>query len=251
MHTSLISNKESKNEIDLLGVEFNSMMMRINDAYQKQKEFTANASHELRTPLTRMLAQIENHSEVATPNEKLFLKKILSDIIQLNELVNSLLILSKLDSGTISIKERVRLDEALYNSIDRISADFPDFKVSINIDITDNMGDLFEVECNQNLLEIVFANLLKNACMYSSNKSANINFIEENKKITIQFSNIGEPLNEKEQLNLFKPFMRGNNAKNISGLGLGLKIVKRILTIYGFHVSYQANGNVNNFKIQF
>ncbi|MDZ4668775.1 MAG: hypothetical protein SGJ00_12970 [bacterium] len=85
MQTSVRSRSDSKNEIDLLGKEFNSMMLRISDAYLKQKEFTANASHEFRTPLTRMMAQIENHLNIASPEEQVFLKNILNDVGQLTK----------------------------------------------------------------------------------------------------------------------------------------------------------------------
>ncbi|MDZ4667610.1 MAG: HAMP domain-containing sensor histidine kinase [bacterium] len=170
---------------------------------------------------------------------------------QLNELVNSLLILSKLDNGNKSFVEKIRIDEVLYNSIEKISTDYANFKVNFNIDIIENLEDLLEIDCNQNLLEIVFTNLLKNAYLYSDNKAVSVHLIEVNKRIAVQFSNSGETLTDKEQLNLFMPFMRGNNAKHKNGLGLGLKIVQRILTVYGIKVSYQTSNNMNVFTIQF
>src|SRR6218665_48918 len=113
LDVTLETSKNSKNEISLLSTEFNFMMNRISDAYQKQKEFTAQASHELRTPIARISAQLENQIQNADEKNKAVLKTIFSDIDQLNELINSLLILSKIESNNSAAIEKTRVDEAL------------------------------------------------------------------------------------------------------------------------------------------
>jgi signal transduction histidine kinase len=251
MQTPVNYKVNSKNEIDLLGKEFNAMIVRIGDAYQKQKEFTANASHELKTPLARISAQIENQLSISNVTEKLFLKNILNDVDRLNDLINSLLILSKIDTLTNTSKEKIRIEEVIYNSIEKISAEFLDCKVTFNFNEIENLEELLEIDCNQNLLEIVFQNLIKNAYIYSDNKKIEIDILEINKKIAVKISNNGKTLSENEQLKLFQPFMRGQNAKQIKGLGLGLKMVQRILTVYGYKITYQISKNLNVFLIEF
>lgn len=87
--------------------------------------------------------------------------------------------------------------------------------------------------------------------MYSDNKTVNIKLKEVNKKLTVQISNSGQTITEKDQQKLFQPFMRGENAKNKRGIGLGLKMVQRILSIYKFKIYYSSSNNLNLFTIEF
>ncbi len=248
---TLETNKNSRNEISLLSTEFNFMMNRISDAYQKQKEFTAQASHELRTPIARISAQLENQIQHADEKNKVFLKTIFSDIDQLNELINSLLILSKIDSQNPKSIEKTRVDEAIYGSIQKINTLFEDFKINLDIEESDPLFDLLEINGNQKLLEIAFSNLLKNAYLYSNEKLVNVVIKTIDNKLALSISNSGATLSKTEQNNLFQPFMRGENARNTNGLGLGLRIVSRILNAYGYSIVYIPEENLNIFLITF
>lgn len=251
LELTLETKKNSKNEISLLSNEFNFMMRRISDAYQKQKEFTAQASHELRTPIARISAQLENQIQNADEKDKTVLKTIFSDIDQLNELINSLLLLSKIDSQNSKFIEKTRVDEALYDSIQKIKTQFSDFKINFTIEKSEKLFDLLEINGNQKLLEIAFSNLLKNAYLYSDNKLVNLEIKTEKDKLILNVSNSGKILAKTEQSNLFQPFMRGENAKKTNGLGLGLRIVNRILNAYGYSINYIPTENFNLFKITF
>jgi len=251
LDVTLETSKNSKNEISLLSTEFNFMMNRISDAYQKQKEFTAQASHELRTPIARISAQLENQIQNADEKNKAVLKTIFSDIDQLNELINSLLILSKIESNNSAAIEKTRVDEALYDSIQKINSQFKDFKINLSLEESDTLFDLLEINGNQKLLEIAFSNLLKNAYLYSDEKWVNVEIKTQDDKLILEISNAGKTLSETERINLFQPFMRGENARNTSGLGLGLRIVNRILNAYGYSISYIPNDHLNKFRITF
>lgn len=251
LDVTLETNKNSKNEISLLSTEFNFMMNRISDAYQKQKEFTAQASHELRTPIARISAQLENQIQNADEKNKAILKTIFSDIDQLNELINSLLILSKIESNNSATIEKTRVDEALYDSIQKINSQFKDFKINLSLEESDTLFDLLEINGNQKLLEIAFSNLLKNAYLYSDEKWVNVEIKTQKDKLILEISNAGKTLSETETINLFQPFMRGENARNTSGLGLGLRIVNRILNTYGYSISYIPKDHLNTFRITF
>ncbi|MXO05010.1 ATP-binding protein [Flavobacterium sp. HBTb2-11-1] len=249
-----IESKSSKNEIDLIADEFNFMMDRIELSYQKQKEFTAHASHELRTPLSRMTSQIEN--AMAEPElqqkDKSFLHSILDDVNHLTELINSLLILSKIDNRKADHHEVQRIDEILFSSIEKINKAFPDFVILFEMEESDDLDTALEVKGNRNLLEIALTNILKNACVYSDNKQAKVKISTDHHHLIISVSNTGETLNEEEQKNLFQPFMRGRNSKGTSGFGLGLRIVQRILILHKANITYSAsNINTNLFQLFF
>ncbi|EJF99100.1 sensor histidine kinase [Flavobacterium sp. F52] len=249
-----IESKSTKNEIDLIADEFNFMMDRIELSYQKQKEFTAHASHELRTPLSRITSQIENaivNPEMQSKN-KSFLNSILADVNHLSELINSLLILSKIDSRNTNHHEVQRIDEILFSSIEKINKAFPDFVILFEMEESDDLDTALEVKGNRNLLEIALTNILKNACVYSDNKQAKVKISTDHHHLIISVSNTGETLNEEEQKNLFQPFMRGRNSKATSGFGLGLRIVQRILILHKANITYSAsNINTNLFQLFF
>lgn len=251
LETFLETESNNKNEINLLSNEFNFMINRIGDAYQKQKEFTAQASHELRTPIARISAQLENQLQQTDEKNRTFLKTIFADIDQLNELINSLLILSKIDSRDSKSIEKTRVDEALYESMGKIKTLFPDFKINFSIEENEQLSELLEINGNQKLLEIAFSNLLKNAYLYSDEKIVTIEIKTQTNQLILRISNSGKTLNATEQSNLFQPFMRAENAKKTNGLGLGLRIVNRILNAYGYTIHYTSTDNLNTFQITF
>ncbi|SCY80769.1 Signal transduction histidine kinase [Flavobacterium anhuiense] len=249
-----IESKSTKDEIDLIADEFNFMMDRIEVSYQRQKEFTAHASHELRTPLSRITSQIENaivNPEMQSKN-KSFLNSILADVNHLSELINSLLILSKIDNRKADHHEVQRIDEILFSSIEKINKAFPDFVILFEMEESDDLDTALEVKGNRNLLEIALTNILKNACVYSDNKQAKVKISTDHHHLIISVSNTGETLNEEEQKNLFQPFMRGRNSKGTSGFGLGLRIVQRILILHKANITYSvSNINTSLFQLFF
>jgi two-component system, OmpR family, sensor histidine kinase ArlS len=246
--------KKGDNEVDLIANEFNMMMQRIDNAYQKQKEFAANTSHELRTPLARILSRVENKIQHPNTNQdtKSFLKNILADVNQLSELINSLLILSKLDSQKGHLEEKHRLDEIIFDCIEKLNKTYPDFKIVLNIDFSENIDTLMEIKGRKALLEIAIMNLLKNACIYSNNKQADVTIAEKANHLELTIFNTGKSIGVEEQKALFQPFMRGKNAQGIAGLGLGLRMVQRILLHHNSKIEYQStDDNSNFFKITF
>jgi two-component system sensor histidine kinase ArlS len=219
--------KEKKDEIDLLAHEFNQMLERIDTSYRRQKEFTANASHELRTPLSRITSKLEN--QIIAEKDNLvfinFIKGILKDINQLSELTNSLLLLSKLDSEINEFDEVCRIDDLIFEASEKLIKISPDFKLDLEFLEVESL----EIIGNKSLLTISFANLLKNAYHYSDNKQAKVRIQSSENELLVSISNDGTSISAEEQNKLFQPFMRGRNSKGKMGLGLGLRIVQRIL----------------------
>ena len=150
----------------------------------------------------------------------------------MTELINSLLILSKLENKKHENKETYRLDEILFSAIEKLNKMFPNFTILFEMEESENLDSLLEISGNKKLLEIAISNILKNAYTYSDNNSAKVKISTDGLQLIISVSNSGKTLTEKEQKNLFQPFMRGQNANGTSGFGLGLRIVQRILTIH-------------------
>ena len=248
----LNAKENSKNEIDLLSVEFNQMMDRITEVYNLQKDFTAHVSHELRTPLLKLSAQVENQLLLHKGENTDFLKNMMQDIAQLNELINSLLLLTKNNQQNITEQETVRIDEVLYTVFEKITLDFKD--ITIDFSIAESVAEapeLLEVQASSNLLEIAINNLIKNAYLYSDNKKVQVTIFQEQNQLKLSIINSGSSIADQAEDILFKPFKRGKNAIDSKGLGIGLTIVKRILTNFGFSISYSYTNGLHHFLIQF
>ena len=250
----LIQVKSNNTEILILAQEFNLMLKRIDESLQHQSEFTANASHELRTPIARIIAQLENKINDPSTNDfnKIFLQKLVSDASQISELIHSLLILSKNDRTIPSNEELNRLDEIIYDCIEKINTIYPDCKVFFDIEIENEQADIVELRGTKSLLEIVFINLIKNAYSYSDNKEVHIKIVQKEDTLHCHVINSGNTISIDDQKRLFEPFMRGQNANGISGFGLGLRIVERILHIQKATIQYKAIGDhLNEFCLVF
>jgi signal transduction histidine kinase len=253
--TTQIPVQESNDEISILAKSFNTMIARLDDVFQSQKDFTASASHEIRTPITRMAFQLENliKLEQHTPETLTSLKQIQKDIYQLSDLTNSLLLLTKFDKENIqTLYEEVRIDEVIFESYETVEKSYPKLKMDFLISEDTSENGLLTVNGIQSLLDIVFINLFKNAAVYSDNMEVDVLITETDSELTVDVVSHGNTIPEEEQPKLFEAFMRGNNSQNISGSGLGLRIVKRILEYHGAKIMYSSpDEKVNKFSVVF
>ena len=242
-------------EITLLARAFNQMLVRIEKSFSAQRDFTANASHELRTPISRITFQLDNllASEGLSLATRQYLHSISGNVSQLTELINSLLILAKNSPGETKAQFKIeRIDELIFAAYDQVGRSFPDFKMNFEIIENEDLGNGLEVRAAKQVLEIAIANLLRNAYQYSSDKTATVvlHQVQED-QLTLIISNLGDPLTTTETDKLFQPFTRGTNARQSSGSGLGLSIVKRILDYHGASIRHLEKDGQHQFVIEF
>lgn len=253
--TKQIPVQESNDEINVLAKSFNTMIARLDDVFQSQKDFTASASHEIRTPITRMAFQLENliKFEEHSPETLSSLKQIQRDVYQLSDLTNSLLLLTKFDKENIqSIYEEVRIDEVIFEAFEAVEKSYPTLKLDFLISEETSENGLLTIGGIHSLLVIVFINLFKNAAVYSDDTEVDVLITENNDQLIVDVMSHGNTIPEEEQAKLFEAFMRGNNSQNISGSGLGLRIVKRILEYHGAMIIYSSPAeNLNKFSVIF
>lgn len=253
--TTQIPVQQSNDEISVLAKSFNTMIGRLDDVFQSQKDFTASASHEIRTPITRMAFQLENLIKFEEHSSKTLssLQQIQRDVYQLSDLTNSLLLLTKFDKENIqTIYEEVRIDEVIFEAFEGVEKSYPDLKLDFLIreDISENA--FLTIKGIQSLLVIVFINLFKNAAVYSDDTEVKVLIAETNEHLSVEVISHGDTISEEEQTKLFEAFTRGNNSQNISGSGLGLRIVKRILEYHDAEIIYSSPDDfMNQFTLTF
>jgi two-component system sensor histidine kinase ArlS len=251
-----LSEEKREDEINTLANSFNQMMDRIDNAYERQKEFTGNASHELRTPVARIAAQLENqlNRDGLDPLTKANLESIFEDTFQLSEIISSLVALADINSREHhSSFVKLRLDEAVFSVVADLSKIYPDFKLKFEIEnYTGNETEL-HISGDETLLKIALLNLFKNAYKYSDNHTVECLIRQDAQHIELLITNTGEVPEVKDTNTLFNTFYRGSNTKDASGSGIGLSIVKRVLVEYhkATIVYNIIDDNTNQVKVVF
>lgn len=250
-------NETGKNdEIDRMAHAFNQMMLRMENAYSRQRDFTSSASHELRTPLARILSQLENLNAIPESDEnvKSYIKAISDDVSMMVEKVNSLLLFSRLEQlDKSSLNEVGRLDEMVFDVIDELKQGYDGFSTGFSIlgDINESF-DKLEIICKIALIKIAISNLLRNAYLYSESHKIRIEIdLNEPYRIVLRIINDGATLDYDDRRRLFSAFNRGKNSQGKQGTGLGLAIAKSIIQLHDGELVYRVENGFNVFEMRF
>jgi len=230
-------------EIAQLAITFNQMLARLESAFEMQRSFVSNASHELRTPLTSITGQIEvSLMKPRTQTEyESILESVLEDIKNLNALSNGLLDLAKASSDISAIAlHLLRIDEILWETRAELIERKRDYKISIEFREPIEDEKELTVLGNDHLLKTAIVNLMDNACKFSSDKSVEIFLSVKIHDIIIEFKDKGMGIELEDLEKIFHPFFRANNAKSISGNGLGLTLTERIIRIHRGTISIES-----------
>lgn len=249
-----ITVRPAKDEINAIARNFNSMLERIRTAFEFRKSFVHHTSHELRTPLAVMLSQTEAalNSNYDVEGYRKVLMSLKEDQQHLIELTNSLLLISQNEQMEFMDEwPLLRIDELLFDTVAYFKKSFPDAKTDMSFE-TMPIDDLaLMVKGNEALLRAALVNLMKNAYLYSNDKSVSIRLITDSKKVQIKFQNEGDTLSPEEAQKMMLPFFRGTNVGKKKGFGLGLAIINRIVQIHKGNLSYKVlSGNVNIFIME-
>ncbi|WP_341226800.1 HAMP domain-containing sensor histidine kinase [uncultured Arcticibacterium sp.] len=250
-----ITGNKRNDEIETLANSFNSMIERIDGAFESQKEFTANASHELKTPLTRIAFQLEGMMQnyQHPPEVFTYLKNIKNEVHQMSDLINTLLLLSRLEKQEKGKDfEKVRVDELIFAAYEEMKKLDPLYDMKFEIVETEGGEYHMEVMGIKPLLQIAVNNLVKNAFLYASDNAIQVKIISGDATLKVLIENNGQTISKGEQMRLFSSFMRGSNAAKVNGYGLGLRITKRILQFHEADLAYESPSSLlNRFRIGF
>jgi signal transduction histidine kinase len=224
-----------QDEIAKLARTFNRMLARLETSFVAQKNFISNASHELRTPLTSITGQIEVTllNPRSTEEYKMVMNSVLEDIKNLNRLSNRLLLLAQTSSEETERRmPLIRIDELMWQAKEDLMKHHKAFV--INIDLDENLDDenRLTIRGDDHLIKTAFANIIENGCKYSGNKTTSVFIQSANDGLTIHFKDSGMGIPPEDIPNIFEPFYRGMNTKNIRGHGIGLSMVKGIIKLH-------------------
>lgn len=245
--------KKGEVETSILAERFNDLMDKIKMSFAFQKNAVQHISHELNTPIAVLVSNFDKmESETDYRQLQKLIEKQKKDTRRLSQIINSLLSLSMVETGTSAVKEKIRVDEMLFDIYEELQPLYPDFIFHIHYDNPDMNTEVLEVLADQNLLRAAFLNLMLNSIRHSDVKEAYISIIEVNNRLKLEFLNQGKVISREERPYLFKHFFRGKNSQGRKGFGLGLVFIYKILKLHQAEIYYETpDANTNVFKIIF
>jgi signal transduction histidine kinase len=226
---------KGKDEITELASNFNRLLEHLENAFELQRTYVANASHELRTPITSIIGEVELalNKERSPDETKKTLQLVLEESERLRDTISGLMELAQVDMDyTIAQQSPIRMDELLWDVqaywVNKAGAD----ALQINIEHMPDDEAMLTIPANYQLLFIALNNLIGNAFKFSSQQPVKCNFYADETVIRMQIidSGIGIP---KEDLDLvFKSFYRATNSHNFVGSGIGLYVTQKIIQLF-------------------
>ncbi len=250
LHEYRVDNMEpfhfEKTEID----EFNSLnntiaslSKRNQQVYQSQKEFTENASHEMQTPLAIFQNKLEllMQTDPITAEQAKIIEELANASQRMNRLNKSLLLLTKIENNQFLDKETVSIKDIT----DKLIEQYKFHTDKKNITVIAQIETDILLTANKTLIETLLSNLLSNAIRHNIT-NGHITIRSNQKELVIENTAKGDSLNKEK---LFQRFQKQSTDSN--SIGLGLEIVKKITTLYGYSIQYQFFDKSHRFIIQF
>ena len=232
--------RTNTDDFKILDNSINSLMRKINTLFALEKQFIANVSHELLTPISILSTRFENMlntSGIPIEHEN----KIFASLKTLNRLkviINSLLLISKVENNQYLKTEKINLREELND----IYTDLEDRIADKNLKYTIDLKEDFYFKGNKALVHTLLVNILNNAIKYN-NDTGEINVLGETKNhiFNLTISDNGKGMSKELLKNAFDRFKRGNTEEN--GFGLGLAIVDSIAKFHKIEVEIRSFEN--------
>ena len=227
--------KGSKDEINELVVTFNNLLEHLDQSFDAQKSFIANASHELRTPITAIIGDVEvTLAQPRTADDYTqTLNRVLNEAVKLNELIENLLEMAQtnIESGF----EDIRLDELIWQVKDEWCNKVPGSDIELVYRLGPDVAK-YTFPGNRHLLFIAIGNIIKNALKFSGNKKVTCTITGQAHATIISITDLGMPIPEADVKRIFDPFKRGTNSAGFPGFGIGLSLSEKIFRLHNVSV---------------
>lgn len=209
---------------------FNMMMNEINSTEILQTNFVSNVSHEIKTPINAIegYSMLLQGSDNLTDEQREYIDKIVCNTKRLSTLTGSILLLSKLENQTIQqTKTTFSLDEQIRGAIVDLEDEWEKKEIEFDVDL-----EGISYCGNEALLRHVWYNIISNAIKFNTiGGSIFITMKKQNNKIKICFADTGVGISEEAKKHIFDKFYQGDTSHKDEGNGLGLSLVKKIISL--------------------
>jgi signal transduction histidine kinase len=225
----------SHDEWRYLSQTLNELLNRLQESFDLQKRFIANASHELSTPLTSISSQLEValQRERAADDYKIVMQSIYQDVRQMSKLTQTLLEFAKASGmpGGINLNP-VRVDELLLQLPAEMAKTDKGYAVTLEFEELPADEHQLLVFGNEELLFTALKNITVNACKYSDDHKATLLLLVSDAEIKIVIKDKGKGIPAHEIEHIFEPFYRVDESLSTKGFGLGLSLAYRIIKLH-------------------
>ena len=234
--------EESKiKELNQLSVSYNKMLERLSDAFEIQRQFTANAAHELRTPLSLMQVQLDLYHSTQHPGSDAdtvqMIKMLTEQNDRLGKMVKTLLDMSELQ--TVGRDEKIILNDL----VDEVLADLEPLAQEKNVKLIGKYKNITMIGSDILIYRLVY-NLVENAIKYNhSDGRVTVNAYKKQKHIYLSVEDTGSGIPEELRERVFEPFFRVDKSRSreLGGVGLGLALVHEIVRVHDGSISINSN----------
>ena len=219
-------------ELNQLGISYNKMLERLSEAFEIQRQFTANAAHELRTPLALMQVQLDLYNSASHPGNDTdtlqTIKMVTEQNDKLNRMVKTLLDMSELH--TVGRDEKILLDAI----VEEVLADLEPLAVEKNIKLIGKCEDATMIGSDILIYRLVY-NLVENAIKYNHPLGqVTVTAYQRNKHVYLSVEDTGSGIPKELRERVFEPFFRVDKSRSreLGGVGLGLAFVREIVRVH-------------------
>ena len=219
-------------ELNQLGISYNKMLERLSEAFEIQRQFTANAAHELRTPLALMQVQLDLYNSASHPGNDAdtlqTIKMVTEQNDKLNRMVKTLLDMSELQ--TVGRNDKIILDAI----VEEVLADLEPLAVEKNIKLIGKCEDATMIGSDILIYRLVY-NLVENAIKYNHPLGqVTVTAYQRNKHVYLSVEDTGSGIPKELRERVFEPFFRVDKSRSreLGGVGLGLALVREIVRVH-------------------
>ncbi len=219
-------------ELNQLGISYNKMLERLSDAFEIQRQFTANAAHELRTPLALMQVQLDLYNSASHPGNDAdtlqTIKMVTEQNDKLNRMVNTLLDMSELQ--TVGRDDKIILDAI----VEEVLADLEPLAQEKNIKLIGKCEDTTMIGSDILIYRLVY-NLVENAIKYNHPLGqVTVTAYQRKKQVYLSVEDTGNGIPKELRERVFEPFFRVDKSRSreLGGVGLGLALVREIVRVH-------------------
>ena len=219
-------------ELNQLGISYNKMLERLSEAFEIQRQFTANAAHELRTPLALMQVQLDLYNSASHPGNDAdtlqTIKMVTEQNEKLNRMVKTLLDMSELQ--TVGRNDKIILDAI----VEEVLADLEPLAVEKNIKLIGKCEDATMIGSDILIYRLVY-NLVENAIKYNHPLGqVTVTAYQRNKHVYLSVEDTGSGIPKELRERVFEPFFRVDKSRSreLGGVGLGLAFVREIVRVH-------------------
>ena len=219
-------------ELNQLGISYNKMLERLSEAFEIQRQFTANAAHELRTPLALMQVHLDLYNSASHPGNDAdtlqTIKMVTEQNDKLNRMVKTLLDMSELQS--VGRDDKIILDAI----VEEVLADLEPLAVEKNIKLIGKCEDATMIGSDILIYRLVY-NLVENAIKYNHPLGqVTVTAYQRNKHVYLSVEDTGSGIPKELRERVFEPFFRVDKSRSreLGGVGLGLAFVREIVRVH-------------------